>query len=492
MTIALQDVLHKKHRLYLLLALLLCLGFAATSMVSYFVSRASIRSSIVSNELPLTSDNIFSEIQKDLIRPIFISSMMASDTFLRDWVLSGETDVKSISRYLTEVRHRYDAVSSFFVSEKTRQYYHANGILKSMHEEDPIDSWYFRVRKLAVPYEINVDPDMANKNTLTIFINYRAYDYSGNFLGVAGIGLAVDAVRGLVKQYQSHYHRRIFFVDAQGHVVLNDADPSTEHRALQELPGLQDIAQQLMVHDGDFEYQLDGHTHLLNTRFIPELNWYLFVETTEDDATANIRNALYLNLGFCAGITLVVLFLVGLTMRRYQHQVEQMATTDALTGLINRQSLDLLMQHVFEESRRHQTPSCVVMIDIDHFKAINDHFGHLAGDSVLCAVAAKMQLTVRSADILCRWGGEEFLVVLRHCSIADALILAEKLRISISDNSLQLEQQSIPVTISLGVACWRANETIEQVIKRADVALYLAKESGRNRVNSAELVLGNV
>ena len=103
----------QKRRLILWLMLLLSTGFAATSLVSYFVSRNSIRHEIVLNELPLTTDNIYSEIQKDLIRPIFISSAMAHDTFLRDWVLAGEQDAEKITRYLKEVQSKNGAVTAF-------------------------------------------------------------------------------------------------------------------------------------------------------------------------------------------------------------------------------------------------------------------------------------------------------------------------------------------------------------------------------------------
>src|SRR5512146_2776777 len=108
-----------KRKLIVILSLLLSVGFAVIALVNYHVSKAAIRESIVANELPLTSDNIYSELQKDLIRPVFISSMMASDTFLRDWVLSGEKDVGRMTKYLKEVMGRYHTFTSFFVSDRT-------------------------------------------------------------------------------------------------------------------------------------------------------------------------------------------------------------------------------------------------------------------------------------------------------------------------------------------------------------------------------------
>ena len=111
-------MLRKKKQVILVVSLLLVTGFLVTSFASYHASRASLRSEIAFNELPLTSDNVYSEIQRDLLRPIFISSLMANDTFLRDWAIEGERNKDQIVRYLKEIREKYEAVTSFFVSEK--------------------------------------------------------------------------------------------------------------------------------------------------------------------------------------------------------------------------------------------------------------------------------------------------------------------------------------------------------------------------------------
>lgn len=128
------------------LAVLLIAGFLATSLTSYFVARDSLASSITDQMLPLTSDNIYSEIQRDLLRPILISSVMATDTFVRDWKLQGESDPQRIIAYLAEIQQEYDTITAFFVSEQSRQCYHPTGILKTVSETDPADAWYFAVR----------------------------------------------------------------------------------------------------------------------------------------------------------------------------------------------------------------------------------------------------------------------------------------------------------------------------------------------------------
>lgn len=133
-----------KRRLIAALSLLLSLGFIVTSFTSYFVSRNTIRQSILEDELPLTADNIYSEIQKDLVRPTFISSMMASDTFLRDWILNGERDVAQISKYLQEVKTRLRRLRQLF-----RLRAHAQLLLCPGHPE--ADQPGRRARRLVLP-----------------------------------------------------------------------------------------------------------------------------------------------------------------------------------------------------------------------------------------------------------------------------------------------------------------------------------------------------
>jgi hypothetical protein len=151
-----------RRKLTLLTALLLAVGSIATSFGSYAASTRSIRKSILTNQLPLTGDSVYSEVQRDLLRPVSISDQMAHDTFLRDWYFSGEKDESPIRRYLAEIKNRFNATTSFFVSDRTRNYYHPNGIIQQVDENDPDDAWYYRVKSMSAPYEINVDSDEAN------------------------------------------------------------------------------------------------------------------------------------------------------------------------------------------------------------------------------------------------------------------------------------------------------------------------------------------
>ncbi len=474
-----------RSKLLLVLSLLLTTGFFSTTLFGYFVSKQAIRDAIIGQDLPLTASNIYSEIQKDLIRPVLISSTMANDTFLRDWVLKGENKVTDMARYLGEVKQRYGAFSSFFVSEKSAIYYTGAGILKRVSPTDPRDAWYYRVRDMDQDYEINVDPDLANADALTIFINYRVFDFSGNYIGATGVGLTVDAVRGLIAEYQKRFQRSIYFVDAQANVVVfgNQTGQVTN---LHQTPGLNQLIERILQEkSGSYQYAANGNNHILNVNYLPELKWYLFVEQNEDIALAGIRQTLYFNLAISLAITLLVLLLTHLVLSRFQHGIEEMAATDKLTGLLNRHAFTILVDKLIAEYRRTPQPIAMLLADIDHFKEINDGHGHLVGDQILSKVAGILAEGLRQSDIAVRWGGEEYLLVLRNCDQAEAYRIAEKLRQKVAATSVELDGRQISVSISIGISQFDGAETPSQTVNRADIALYAAKNGGRNRVEIA-------
>ncbi|WP_166358551.1 sensor domain-containing diguanylate cyclase [Pseudomonas akapageensis] len=485
----LRFALFSQRSLVLTLLLLLGGGFLATSLLSYHTSRDSIRDSIINTELPLTSDTVYSEIQKDLVRPILISSMMSRDTFMRDWVVAGERDPDQMTRYLREVMDHYGAYTAFFVSDVSLTYYHAKGVLKHVKPQEPRDTWYFRVRDMAEPYEINVDLDMANQDRMTVFINYKVFDYQDKFIGAAGVGLTVDAVIKLIDTYQQRYQRSVYFVDTNGKIVLTGAeggpDGARAGQSMNELPNMKELLTQLpRPASGSYEYATQGQGHFLNVRFIPELNWYLFVDKREKGAMDGIRKSLYQNLLICTLVTLVVLWLLNGVIRRFQLRLEALATLDSLTGLPNRRGFDLLAAQALGEAQREPKPLMALMLDLDHFKQLNDTHGHLAGDEVLRGFSRLLENCLRHSDIICRWGGEEFIVLLKDTDSHNARMIAEKIRLQTEHEIFTYADQAIHLTTSVGLTALKPGDTLHALIARADQALYRAKQSGRNCVCS--------
>jgi diguanylate cyclase (GGDEF)-like protein len=183
-------------------------------------------------------------------------------------------------------------------------------------------------------------------------------------------------------------------------------------------------------------------------------------------------------------VTVVVLLLLNRVVRRYQRKIHALATLDSLTDLPNRRGFDLLAAQALQEATRETKPLSALMLDLDHFKRLNDTHGHLAGDEVLKGFAQVLQGCLRQADIICRWGGEEFIVLLKDTDSRNALLIAEKIRLHTEQQVFEYDGVALRVTTSVGLTGLQADDTLPGLIARADQALYRAKQSGRNRINT--------
>ncbi|PYE45365.1 diguanylate cyclase (GGDEF)-like protein [Rhizobium sp. PP-F2F-G20b] len=181
---------------------------------------------------------------------------------------------------------------------------------------------------------------------------------------------------------------------------------------------------------------------------------------------------------------LIYVGLVAMTLEEAQRQMQIAATTDPLTGLANRRGLQERALAIIGAGQRLQRPMAVLIADIDHFKSINDRYGHAYGDRVLQQFAERLPVVVkRQQDVLARWGGEEFVAVLHGASLEDATHLAELLCRTIEERPFDVGGTKVTVTTSIGVAPFGGEERLlEQAIDIADAALYKAKRTGRNRV----------
>ncbi len=181
----------------------------------------------------------------------------------------------------------------------------------------------------------------------------------------------------------------------------------------------------------------------------------------------------------------------ALRTKRFQDMLAQRAMIDGLTGLWNRTHFEMRLQDEVAATQRYDRPLSLIMLDVDHFKNLNDSHGHPFGDEVLQAVGEALAETARTSDWACRYGGEEFAVILRETNLEGALILAERLRKLIEDLTLRNKGQDVKVTASFGVSCSEQcmnplDFSRRWLITSADGALYAAKHAGRNRVRFAE------
>jgi diguanylate cyclase (GGDEF)-like protein len=484
------DINRQQRRLFASLVFLLTLAFLGTTSLSYFVARNTIRQNIIEDKLPLTGDSIYAEIQRDLIKPVFVSDQMAHNTFLLDWVEADEQDVQAVFRYLAEIKQRYNAITSFYVSEKTRRYFTPEAIGKTVAETNPEDRWFFRVRQMKEDYEINVDTDQQNNRRLTTFINFRMLDKKGSFLGVTGVGLGSDNVFKLIEDYKRRFGRDVTFYNMDGSSPIYDSATKTWTTALHDRPGMQTIAKDIL-NNSPVQTRLvykDPNTGALvhvNSRFIPELKWYLVVSQGERESLQPLGQVLWLNLGIGSLATLGALGLTLWLVARHQQRLIQIAVTDKLTGIANRMSGEMYFTRMRELAKVSKEPFSLLVLDCDRFKQVNDEYGHLVGDQVLLEIAQIIQQNIRSSDRLVRWGGEEFVVLLPNADEPGAMGKAEVIRQAVERHRFQAGAVTFCKSISIGVAAWDGRETNEALFLRADQALYEAKRSGRNQVRLA-------
>jgi diguanylate cyclase (GGDEF)-like protein len=340
----------------------------------------------------------------------------------------------------------------------------------------------------------------------TFYYTGRAVtDGDGRHVGAAAL---VVSIEGFSKDLEG-LNRPYYFVDPHGVVVMSNL-PNTSHRTLWPLDPTAQTAlggrfgtldsrpiARREIKDAVWTEIGNGREYVLR-RFIAGTDWSLIILKP----TREIFATRFVGIVITLLVTIVALmYLLG--KERWMHEDAQRqaqsklrdlardlnikATTDPLTGLYNRLRLNDILPHEMARADRTAGAMTVVMYDIDHFKAVNDRFGHVAGDKVLAALSRTVAGSLRATDHLVRWGGEEFLLVLPDTDADEAWRVAEKLREAISAQNIDDVGQ---VTSSFGIAQYAASEPMADLIARADRALYRAKANGRNQVAVAPPPLG--
>lgn len=453
-----------------------------TSLLNYAISLSSLKTNLITRSLPLSVNNIYTEIQTHVVEPSLISSMMASDTFVKDWLLSQDADEKKITRYLESIKNRYGLFSTFLVSEKTQKYYTYNGFLEVLDKNKTDNQWYYRFKSTETEREINLDHNDNIDNSLMMFINYKIYDKQYHLLGITGIVHKISYINNMLKRFNDEYNFKACFVDVDGKIVL-------AQNQLKKLNSIKNdkewnkIFDQILYPDAKvFEYKRDSKEYLLQTKYIPELHLYLLVEVKIDDFTQKVDQAFYINILVSLFVTLVIAFIILFTIKKYNKKLAFLARHDPLTQLYNRRIFEEKIEHYHELTKRNKESICLLFLDLDNFKGINDKYGHHIGDKVLTRLAEILKMQLRKTDFIARWGGEEFIVGLINTEIENAQEIAEKLRAMIESDLLMKKYVVTGVTASFGVTQYKTAESLEHAVARVDNAMYEAKKSGKNRV----------
>lgn len=474
--------MNNKYKIVVLISFLLIILSISITFINYFVSLSSTEKHLKTQSLPLSLDNIYTEIQKHLIEPYLVSSMMANDTFVQDWILKDELNNNKIKEYLEAIRNKYAMFATFLVSEKTGNYYTQDGLLEKIEKENPNNSWYFRFKQIPENHEINLDFNNNLSNSLIMFINYKIYDNKYSYIGATGVALKISYINDMLKMFRQKYHFKVYFLDEKGNIVLSERDIIPE-KNIEEISKLKKYRNDIISKEPlSLEYESNNKKFLLNTKFIPELNLYLLVEASLDDFITDVKDIFYINLIFSLFITLLITIIIIYVIRKYNKRLEYLADNDLLTNINNRRSFNLKLEHSILLHHRENNPLNLLFLDIDNFKNINDKFGHIIGDKVLIRIAEILKNNIRKSDLVSRWGGEEFIIAYINCSFEDSLIATEKLKNLIETDYILKDLTKSSVTASFGLTSLKKVDTINDLINRADLAMYESKNSGKNRI----------
>lgn len=471
-----------KTKVVLIIAGLL-LGVSITgSVFNYLKNVRDTQAQLQNTSLPLSVDNIYTEVQQRMVEPLLVSSLMSHDTFLRDWIMEGENDINGIVRYLTEIQQKYDIFTTFLVSDKTKNYYHARGFIDVVNQENSADAWYFRFKEQSEPYEINLDYNANLSDALIMFINYKVMNYKKEMIGVTGVGVRLLKIEEMLTSFKTRYKYDVYFIDQKGELTLYSKGLNKRGN-IENIEGLKEIKEAIFKgKETQFEYKDKEGEYLLNTKYIEKLKLHLFVEINKKEYLLELKKTFYANLSFSLLVTVLVTLIIIYTINGYQKQLVQLASEDALTRLANRRKFNETFEKLYLLHNKGIKRLTLLLIDIDDFKEVNDTFGHLVGDEVLIRVADILKEHLRISDLIARWGGEEFAILLVDVAPSATLEIGQKICTAIKEDQTLKELLQRELTVSIGVGELSNFESQDGLVHKVDTALYQAKKAGKDQV----------
>ncbi|MGK0370134.1 MAG: diguanylate cyclase (GGDEF)-like protein [Glaciecola sp.] len=376
---------------------------------------------------------------------------------------------------------------AFYVAhEKSRKQYNSDGRVFDLIEGKVI--WYFALKDET---DYPVQAVLGKREDVHLYIDVRQYDIEGEFIGFVGVGKSLDDFIASFEKFKDDYGHEFIFVNNRNEIVLssrqdllptspNSSDEVITIKNISSLPWYSNFAKETQ---GQIEPSLvvpSANGDLLISQLrIESLNWsiYLLTPLSERQQEVNKSFALYIGLGL---LILFVLYKSVISLVDfYADKVSRKLNYDPLTKLSNCRYAYLF----FTRQRKQHRTAATIMINVDNFKQVNETHGHSAGNRVLQEVAKLLSKTVRDNDLVVRWGGEKFVLLLLNIEQKEALDLAEKCRGVIQDNQTSIGDALVPTQASVGFAYSRdLADTLALMVEWAEQSVYQAKREGKNLV----------
>jgi diguanylate cyclase (GGDEF)-like protein len=304
-------------------------------------------------------------------------------------------------------------------------------------------------------------------------------DYKKEIIGVTGVGVKILNIEDMLGSFKKKYKYDVYFVAQNGEITIFSKGLNKRGN-IDSVEGLRGIKGEIFGgKKTQFEYKDKDNEYLLNTKYIEKLKLYLFVEINKKEYMGELQKTFYINLAISLAVTLIVTLIIAYTIGIYQKQLVDLAGEDSLTKLSNRRKFDEMFGELYKKGSAKLT---LMLIDIDDFKKVNDDFGHLVGDQTLIRVADILRRKLGPEDVITRWGGEEFAVLIEGETLKSVAETAQKIREAVEEDMMLGEILGRPLTVSIGVGELTTLESQDGLIHKVDEALYKAKRTGKNQV----------
>lgn len=477
----------KKHILLfsnLIIILSIIAGFTCTvSKNTRMYQRLS--EEYLENIIELADINITNNIENSMTKPITVSKTMANDEFLKSWIYKekenegNSTYLEQLYSYLKAYQLKYNYTTVFCVSAQTGNYYYQDGLNKTISENDEHDVWYYNFINSDREYDIQVDTNQANNDTVTMFVNFRVEDSDNTLLGVIGVGLEISAIKDMINTYEQNYDLSVYIINAGG--SENSFTGSTElfvnESDLSSLTGIDEKIELNNTSESKMQwFTSENERKCLITKYNDTLGWYLILEKDTNSIYSTFQQGIVSNMLFMLVTLIVCIMVTTAVFLIFNRRKSIIDNTDELTGLPNRK---LFFKNYPAVVRKHkECEKSLFMLDIDNFKHFNDTYGHMFGNTVLSLVGNNLKGTTAGRGTVARWGGDEFVGIL-DTPVKEAEQILKRFMESLN---VTQEKGCANVTVSIGLVAVDRKLGTEEMINKADEIMYCSKNNGRNQI----------
>ncbi len=437
---------------------------------------------------------LFSLITSEILRPITVSQYMANDPFLLSYIQRDKIDYSVVFNYISKVSNKFNTLS-FIAIDKHQLLLDSKKKVINLSSKDT--EWYHRLKVI----DKTEFADFGDAENPHLFFDIKMFNEEQEFLGFVGLAVDLDHFSKKFNEFKEDFGFEVYFIDENDNITLSSSQlmKTTSHHRRDSLTNINELKwfknyqrakQRNKKHDGkaniesnssDSIFNFSDDNLIISQMTLNELNWRIFIVAPPITEQNTYWQLFFQKLIIFLIVSLALYYILTLCIKSFRAKLVKDSKTDFLTQLPNR---DFIHWKYSQLSNKYNHVS-VVLADIDNFKTLNDTYGHLFGDDVLKVIAKELGKNLRNIDLVGRWGGEEFIFILPDTNAIQAQEIVDRIRKNIANIPFTPSSTSkkVNVTVSFGVSDSDfANVALEDILIKADQALYSAKTNGRNQV----------